>query len=362
MPNFLIENFLNPLWENELILESKVRKTRMSAHCDDGGQKPMNFQEFCKMRRPRLDDAMFEQFCLIMGDAEQSLLLHVREALGGGKKIRGCLTMLMSEALGGEFEEVIPRAVAIELIQTASLIHDDFVDQDIVRRNLPATWTLIGARRAVLLGDIIFATAIRTMSAKSQEDGKVVSRAVALVSRGAFQEPLERPKLIHQIESDEFNTGLYEDIIHLKTGVLFGAACQLGAIAARADKKKQEKVTKYGIRIGEAYQIEDDLKEIKRHLHTLEMHPDQMALLTPTILFYKNDAVSWISKILSGGPVRACPEIWEDLCEVSSLMERAIAARLDQACQELDGLGLREKSSELVHSAPSDLIRMFSGS
>ncbi len=322
----------------------------------------MNFQEFCKTIRSRLDDAIFEQLYLIMDNAEQSLLLHTREALGGGKKIRGCLTVLMSEALGGELDEVIPRAVAIELIQTASLIHDDFVDQDIVRRNLPATWTLIGARRAVLLGDIIFATAIRMMSAKSQEDGKVVSRAVALVSRGAFQEPLERPKLIHQIESDEFNTGLYEDIVHLKTGVLFGAACQLGAIAARADKKKQEKVTKYGIRIGEAYQIEDHLKEIKHHLHTLQMHPDQMALLTPTVLFYKNDAVSWISKILSGEPVRACPEIWEDLSEVSSLMERAIEARLEQACQELDGLGLREKSRELVHRAPTDLIRMFSGS
>ena len=74
----------------------------------------MNFQEFCKTRRPRLDDAIFEQFCLIMDDAEQPLLLHMREALGGGKKIRGCLTMLMSEALGGELDEEIPRAVAIE--------------------------------------------------------------------------------------------------------------------------------------------------------------------------------------------------------------------------------------------------------
>ena len=157
-------------------------------------------------------------------------------ALVRGKMIRGCLLCLITNSLGGDLETAIPRAVAVELIQAASLIHDDIVDQDTVRRNHPATWTLEGARRAVLLGDLIFASAIKMMSDLGREDGSIISDAIAQVSRGAIQEPLDPLVLAREIESNRVDGSVYGKINHLKTGYLFGAACRLGAIGACADK------------------------------------------------------------------------------------------------------------------------------
>ena len=168
-------------------------------------------------------------------------------SLEAGKKIRGGLTCLVSEALGGTLESAVPRAISVEMIQVATLIHDDFVDQDTVRRGRPATWTVEGARRAVLIGDVIFASAIKMMSDLGREDGATVSDAIAQVSRGALHEPLDPLALAGEIESGRVNGRLYQKVIRLKTGILFGAACRLGAIAAGADDKLKD--ASYPVRI-----------------------------------------------------------------------------------------------------------------
>ena len=189
------------------------------------------------------------------------------ETVGMGKKIRGCLSCLVNDALGGEPEGAIPGAVAIELIQAATLIHDDFVDQDTTRRSRPAAWTLEGARRAVLIGDVIFASAIEMMSDAGADEGLAVSRAIAQVSRGALSEPLDASALASDIESGGVNRGLYEKIIGLKTGILFGTACRLGALAAKADGRIGDVAFRYGVRIGEAYQVADDLEDLESCLN-----------------------------------------------------------------------------------------------
>jgi len=204
------------------------------------------FQDYTASVRPRLDAAFTAQLSELFRDVELRDGAALHSALADGKKIRGSLLCLVGNALGAGLETALPRAVAVEFIQAASLIHDDFVDQDTVRRNQPATWTLEGARRAVLIGDVIFATAIKKMSDLGREDGAVVSDAIAHVARGAVHEPLSPLMLARAIASDRVDGGLYEKIIHLKTGILFGAACRLGAVAARAAPDLRDRFYRYG--------------------------------------------------------------------------------------------------------------------
>jgi hypothetical protein len=239
------------------------------------------------------------------------------------------------------------------------LIHDDFVDQHRLRRNVPALWTLDGARRAVLLGDIIFASAIQIMSELGREDGLIVSRAIAEVSRGAYQEPLNPSSLLEEIEAGKEVAALYEKIIYLKTGALFGAACQLGAVAAKADDKVQKKWLRYGLKIGEAYQIADDLQEVKRYLLTRSITRDEMTLLTPALLFFIREIRPSILTALRQKSLDLRGELLKHFQEAAEGMKAEIERRLRSAVSEIEGNSPDNEHSRLLRKTPWDIIEMF---
>jgi hypothetical protein len=136
-----------------------------------------SFQEYWQARKPELDDALNRALSGLLNGITLSDASSLMASLEAGKRIRGGITCMVSESLGGALESAVPRAISVEMIQAATLIHDDFVDQDTIRRGGPATWTVEGARRAVLIGDVIFASAIEMMSDLSREDGAAVSHA-----------------------------------------------------------------------------------------------------------------------------------------------------------------------------------------
>ena len=249
-----------------------------------------HFQDYAEDLKPAMDKAFTEHLVKLLGDARPLRSWGESALLTGGKRIRGSLVCLVATTLGGTLEDALPRAIAVELIQTATLIHDDFVDQHRSRRNMPAIWTFEGARRAVLLGDIIFSSAIQMMSELGREDGLIVSRAIAEISRGAYQEPLNPSALLEEMEAYGLEAALYEKIIYLKTGILFGAACQLGAVVAKAGDQFQHVWGRYGAKIGEAYQVADDLQEVEQALHTRSLPASEMAALAPALLFFDKAA------------------------------------------------------------------------
>ena len=160
-----------------------------------------DFQHYLETPRPVLENALREALSGLLGGITVKDAACLMTSLEAGKKIRGYLTCMITQALGGTLEAAIPRATSVELIQAATLIHDDIVDQDTVRRGRPAVWTVEGARRAVLIGDVIFASAIEMMSDLSKEDGLAVSRAIAQVAQGALREPLDPLVMAAEIES-----------------------------------------------------------------------------------------------------------------------------------------------------------------
>ena len=317
------------------------------------------FQEYMGARKPALDQAFGEQIGALLASVPLKEKTALLQTVRAGKKIRGCLSCLVNEALGGGPQEAIPGALAIELIQAATLIHDDFVDQDVRRGNRPAVWTLEGARRAVLIGDVIFATAIQMMSDLGREEGLAVSRAIAQVSRGALNEPLDPRALASEIESQALRDGLYEKIIRLKTGILFGTACRLGALAAKADGQMGDISFQYGVWIGEAYQIADDLHDLERHLGRGAIDPGGMATLAPALLRFAETA----RPLILGGLRGQNPELGRADVEVlrgaAELMKKDIGRRLRAAASEVQGRFPENEYSFLLAEAPWELIRVF---
>lgn len=179
----------------------------------------------------------------------------LHEILADGKRIRGVLTCLVAEALGARLEQALPASLAVEMIQAASLVHDDFVDGDTLRRGRPAAWTKLSPRRAVLLADLVFATAIETMARAGRREGETLAHAIAAMAQGALQEALGAG------ERQRPGCDAYRRVIHLKTGSLFAAAASLGALAAGADERTLEAAAQFGARTGALYQIADDLAD-----------------------------------------------------------------------------------------------------
>ena len=318
------------------------------------------FREYVARSRQIMDIAFTSTLQDLIGNSltgDASLLLS---ALTEGKKIRGCLTCIVGEALGADIGCLVPRAVAIELIQAATLIHDDFVDQDRLRRNRPAVWTLEGARKAVLVGDVIFAGAIRMMSEMSREDGLAVARAIAMISAGALHEPLNAADLKTLLESGSLNGGrLYEKIIHLKTGILFGTACEVGAIAANAPPEVREAASRYGLITGAAYQIADDLKDIRGYVADRAARPGHMATLAPALLYFAAGAGPAVLQLLPRGEDDIVAFLQPFLAAVQGPMEREIERLLRSAASEIEVHFPVNAGSRLAKKAPWGTIRLF---
>ena len=278
----------------------------------------------------------------------------IQGIIADGKRIRGCLVCLVAEALGGPIEDAIPRAVAIECVQAASLVHDDYIDGDMQRRERPATWTLEGARRAVLLGDVVFAVAIGKMMELGREEGLTVVQAIATMARGAYREIAMPPK--RRAPRRSADAKLYNEVIHLKTGALFGAAAKLGALAAGAGRSLAQSAFEWGACTGEAYQIADDLDELDMLArHTERLRP-ALPRLAPLISCFAGATVS--EALLAGAEDDAV--LHEAFIRLHPVLERhmrkTIGARVARAAEIGGTLGPRE--THWLRTAPAAIVRM----
>jgi hypothetical protein len=155
---------------------------------------------------------------------------------------------------------------------------------------------------------------------------------------------------------------LYEKIIHLKTGILFGAACRLGAIAAQADDRLRESFHRYGLGIGEAYQIADDMQEIKHHIETRLIDPQKMVVLAPTCCYFAGEMRPYIITVLEGKHLRLTGDLLDYFQQAARRMEAEIERRLQSATASINEDFPKNACSKLMRKAPWDIIRMFNTS
>jgi geranylgeranyl pyrophosphate synthase len=260
-----------------------------------------------------------------------------------GKKIRGCVTLAVCDALEGPVAAALPSAVAVECIHAASLIHDDLIDGDRTRRDRPATWTVHGGRRAVLIGDVIFATALARSAEVGSAEVLALSRAIAMLAAGAYHEPLEPGDLRAIVANGALARPLYERMIRLKTGALFGAAAELGAIAAKARPAQCRAAFDFGAHLGDAFQIADDLEDtVSRDGAALSTQ--QRATLAMLIACFDASAAGSFAPDPAGDAVR-----------ISGAMEAAIGQRVTLAEESLDRMAAPSRA-RLLRGLPAAIV------
>ena len=173
-------------------------------------------------------------------------LEHV--ALGGGKRVRPAVTVLTCEAVGGEPTDAVDFAAGVELVHGASLVVDDIIDRSTVRRDAPSAWSAFGHGPAIVGSDGLLGEAFALFSA-DEAAMRVATEAMVELGEGEATELVARP-------TDEAG---YMELARRKTGALFRAAAELGAVAGGADGFTVESVGDYAEGVGVAFQIRDDV-------------------------------------------------------------------------------------------------------
>lgn len=174
-----------------------------------------------------------------------------------GKRIRPALLILSSRLLGYRGEEHIQAASLVEFVHTASLIHDDIIDKAELRRGMDSVHARWGANVSVLLGDFLY---IKTIGLALGSAYPQIVRILTDVSTRMIEGELDEYRRSGDLSLSERE---YLGIIHDKTAVLFAAACQMGGVLAGATPERQEALAGYGVNLGMAFQIIDDLLDFK---------------------------------------------------------------------------------------------------
>lgn len=173
----------------------------------------------------------------------------------GGKRVRPALTILSTYAVGGDGARynTIRMATVMEFLHTATLVHDDVIDKADMRRKRPTVNSLYGNETAVLMGDWLYMSAFETSLA---ERSLPVLDILTSVTRKMTEGELLQLTLLGDAEISEAQ---YFDVLKRKTAYLFSASCEIGAILGGASEKQQTALRDYGLNLGTAFQLIDDL-------------------------------------------------------------------------------------------------------
>ncbi len=205
----------------------------------------------------RDDLAAIENQFSTQASSEVEVITEIAEYLiaGGGKRIRPLLLLLSSKALGCTSFSRIKLGAVVEMLHTATLVHDDIIDEADIRRGRPSSNTTWGNAKCVLAGDWLYMQAFHT--ALEERNFRVLDLLISLTQQMVEGELLQMEKLGHLINEEE-----YFDLIYRKTAYLFKVSMQLGAAITHASDVVDAQLGGYGRNLGLAFQIIDDVLDL----------------------------------------------------------------------------------------------------
>ncbi len=190
---------------------------------------------------------------------EHPILRQAIEAIieAGGKRLRPAILFLVAKFHRYDLDRLLPLAAAIELLHTASLIHDDTIDQALVRRGLPTLNSIIDPGTTVLVGDYLFAkSAVLSTMGGVQRATRIFAELLVTISEGEIEQKFASHHFDISIEQ-------YFSRIYAKTAVLFAAAGEIGAVLSDAPEDDVQRLRHYGRQVGMAFQIVDDILDVR---------------------------------------------------------------------------------------------------
>ena len=219
-----------------------------------GGHESVSLQSIeTRMRSyaDRVDKALGRELKLYAHSRFHDPLVY---AIEGGKRVRPVMLMLAAEALGCKDDRVLGPAVAVELLHTESIIHDDVIDEETARRSKTPFHLKYGYNASLLSADFVFAM-ILAIAARNDDRriAEEISNSALHMAEGEYSELTIDPQ-IYKLSWDE-----YLRIITDKTAALFETSAKLGAMIASGTEKEASALAGYGRSLGTAYQLRDDL-------------------------------------------------------------------------------------------------------
>lgn len=216
----------------------------------------MNLKDICSPIRQDMEEFEERMRDIVDSDVYPVLESYNHIFSSGGKRIRPALVLLSAKCLGHASNISMDAACTVELIHTASLIHDDIIDSAEIRRGKPAIHELWGTEIAVAVGDYLFSRAMEILTAHGNcEPVKILSKAVKDMAEGELLETVNRRNF--NLTEEE-----YIKIISGKTAALMSASCKLTAEIASAPIPYSDALSQFGLNFGISYQIVDDLLDI----------------------------------------------------------------------------------------------------
>ncbi len=293
--------------------------------------------------RSRMEDV--NRLILERADSHVDMVPELARYLieAGGKRLRPMLTVAAAEHFGGGSGQDVKFAAAVEFMHNATLLHDDVVDESDMRRGRPAARIVWGNQASVLVGDYLLGQAFLMMV----ETGNlaaldVLSRTAAVIAEGEVFQLVKARDL--DTTPDE-----YEQVIRAKTAALFEAACRVGAMAGGASEADQTALSEYGLALGLAFQLVDDVLDYGGASGTLgknvgdDLREGKMTL--PIILALQKASAE--ERALLAGALGDAKTGPETVAEIVAMLERhgSLKATLgkaqayaEQAREALDGL------------------------
>ncbi len=289
--------------------------------------------------------------------SEVALINQIAEHIisGGGKRLRPVLVVLAARALGYRGQAHHQLAAIVEFIHTATLLHDDVVDESELRRGRKTANALWGNAPSVLVGDFLYSRSFQLMV---ELDRMTVMEVLADATNSIAEGEVLQLLHIHNPEIDEV---AYLRVIERKTAVLFSAAARLGGLLADADADAQRALTDYGRYLGLAFQIADDVLDYTANPEMLGKNlGDDLAEGKATLplihaLNHSSGARrARLREIVQNGDTRAMSEVLEaiDACDGMAYSQRRAAEYAHAAEVALAGFA----DSEFL-SAMRDLAR-----
>lgn len=300
----------------------------------------MKIKEVCAYYKKDLDSAedaingMFSAVAPAISEIGQYMLT------GGGKRIRPLLAILSSRIFNYHGEKAYILACSVESIHTASLLHDDIVDDASVRRGRPPAHSVWGDKLTILVGDYLYTNAMRVASSLgNQRIMDALSGATAKMSEGeVLQLGIKGDFDISEVE--------YMEIIKDKTAILISSICLSGAILGSASKKQEDAMAGYGLKLGLAFQIADDvldyMAEEKALGKSLGKDLEEGKITLPLIYLLKSSTDEEAEKVKS--IIRAEKMFRSDLSYITGLLEK-------YKCIEKS----YEKANSIINEAKAEL-------
>jgi geranylgeranyl diphosphate synthase type I len=219
---------------------------------DGSGGAPLAVKERAQM----VDEEMRRRMPL----GEMSIHRAAEHLLtAGGKRLRPALLLLVAESLGRPPEETLPPALSIEVTHSFTLIHDDVMDDDPLRRGEPSVHEKWDVPTAILTGDYLYSKAFET-ALETDAPAATLNRVMEMLSATCTRICEGQALDVELSEADSVSEEEYIRMVELKTGVLFSAATGIGALVAGSDA--YDEAYDYGLKIGKAFQIQDDILDL----------------------------------------------------------------------------------------------------